>query len=177
MNSPGGINNHPVIIRAQYGSVDAGYISGGLQPNPARTTVLELTWRLLWRALVVLTINIHAAREFPERSAKSGGLCSTWVFSLLCQLREAPGITAPPPFLPLKNRAAMYRNGSQKRDGGPFFFISEMNTHSLLFRILFRRGPAGSCLIGSQIAPFPAIYRPLPNGGSTGGGSLITCLF
>ena len=35
MNSPGGINNHPVIIRAQYGSVDAGYISGGLQPNPA----------------------------------------------------------------------------------------------------------------------------------------------
>ena len=42
MNSPGGINNHPVIIRAQYGSVGAGYMSGGLQPNPARTIVLEL---------------------------------------------------------------------------------------------------------------------------------------
>ena len=37
------------------------------------------------------------------------------------------------------------------------------------YRILFRRGPAGSCLIGSQNAPFPAIYRPLPNGGSRGG--------
>ena len=40
---------------------------------------------------------------------------------------------------------------------------------SYYYRILFRRGPAGSCLIGSQNAPFPAIYRPLPNGGSRGG--------
>ena len=54
MNSPGGINNHPVIIRAQYGSVDAGYTSGGLQPNPARTIVLELERSPSEHALVSL---------------------------------------------------------------------------------------------------------------------------
>ena len=60
-DSPGGINNHPrLFIRAQYGSVDAGYISGGLQPNPAvNQKIVPASWRLLWRALVVLTINIQ----------------------------------------------------------------------------------------------------------------------
>ena len=58
---------------------------------------------------------------------------------------------------------------AKRETAGRFLLFLKSIPVRYYYRILFRRGRAGSCLIGSQNAPFPAIYRPLPNGGSRGG--------
>ena len=60
-DSPGGINNHPVIytgpIRLCWCRV---YLRGfTTKPSCEPQKIVPASWRLLWRALVVLTINIQ----------------------------------------------------------------------------------------------------------------------